>query len=37
MLYNVQYPLMKAYYDARLKFLAQAAGYLVNQIKQCAV
>ena len=30
MLYNVQYPLMKAYYDARIKFLAQAVGYLVN-------
>ena len=36
MLYNYQYPLMKAYYDAGLKSLAQAAAYPLNQIQQCA-
>ncbi len=36
MLMNYLYPLMKAYFDAGLKSLAQAAGYPIAQIQHCA-
>ena len=35
MLKNYQPALFKAYYDAGLKSMAEAAGYLLNQIKSC--